>query len=377
MKRRVLFITRNFPPLTGGMERLNFHAFEALAARYDMALIGPEGCEPYVREVAASGISTASSLRHVMRCCARALRLARQWRPDLVVAGSGVTAPPARIAARCAGANSITLVHGLDLIYPSALYRIGFLPAIRNSDLVIANSNNTARLARAAGVKGERIEILHPGVSLPGDLSAVQPPRLDFDPGDRKILLAVGRLIRRKGIPAFIRHSLPRIVKERPGVMFLVAGGASESTPLKGQGVEAEIGRAVEEAGMGAHVRLLGRVTDEALRQLWSIADLHLFPVLDLPGDVEGFGMVAVEAAAHGVPTIAFAAGGVGDAVEDGVTGYLVEQRDYPAFARAVLRGLEAPGEDLRPRDCIDYAARFSWDNYGRRLQAICERLLS
>ena len=356
------------------MERLNYHAFEALSGQYDMALLGPQGCSDFIQDIPAVGISTNSSLSYVVHCCAQAYRLARQWKPDLVVAGSGVAALPARVAARCAGAKTVTLVHGLDIIYPSMLYRIGFLPAIRNSDVIIANSANTAQLAESAGVSHRRMEILHPGVSLPGDLSAVQ---LDFDLEGRKVLVAVGRLIRRKGIPEFIQHSLPEIVQANPSVMFLVIGGASESSPLKKEGVEADIEQAVIEAGMQEHVRLLGRVTDAVLKQLFSIADLHLFPVLDLPGDVEGFGMVAVEAAAHGVATIAFKAGGVPDAVKDGVTGYIVEHQNYQAFSQAVLKGLEAAGKELTPQNCIEYAAQFSWDNYGRRLCAICEQALS
>ena len=377
MKKRLLYITRNFPPLTGGMERLNYHAFEALSDLYDMALLGPEGCGDYAQGMPATGVSTDSSVQYVLRCCYEAYRLSRQWKPDLIVAGSGVVALPARIAARWTGAATVTLVHGLDIIYPSRLYQAGFVPAIRNSNRVIANSANTARLAVSAGVPQSAIEILHPGVSLPNQLSEVQPPQLGFDLEGKKILLAVGRLIRRKGLPEFIRHALPKIVEEEPDVLFLVIGAASESSPLKKEGIETDLQQAVVEAGMQDHVKLLGRVSDELLEQVFTVTSLHLFPVMDLPGDVEGFGMVAVEAAAHGVPTIAFSAGGVPDAVKDGVTGYLVEAENYQAFSQAVLKGLNVLGAELSSQHCIEYAAQFSWDKYGERLKAICEQVLS
>jgi len=377
LKKRILFITRNFPPLTGGMERLNYHAFEALSDLYEMMLLGPEGCADYAQGMPATGISTNSSLQYITRSCFEAYRLSRQWKPDLIVAGSGVAALPARIAARWTGAATVTLVHGLDIIYPSRLYQIGFVPAIRNSDIVIANSANTANLAVSAGVPRNSVEILHPGVSLPDQLVEVKPPQLGFDLEGKKILLAVGRLIRRKGLPEFIRYALPKVVHEDPNVLFLVIGAASESSPLKREGTEADLQNAIVEAGVQEHVRLLGRVSDEVLEQVFSVTSLHLFPVLDLPGDVEGFGMVAVEAAAHGVPTIAFNAGGVSDAVKDKATGYLVEAQNYQAFAQAVLQGLNALGQELSPQDCIDYAEQFSWDKYGQRLRAICEQALS
>ncbi len=359
------------------MERLNYHAFEALSERYDMVLLGPEECDDYALGRPVTGISTDSSLQYVMRCCFESCRLSRQWKPDLIIAGSGVAALLARIAARWTGAATVTLVHGLDIIYPSRLYQMGFVPAIRGSDRVIANSANTARLALSAGVPQDRIEILHPGVALPKQCSEIQPPQLGFDLEGKVILLAVGRLIRRKGLPEFIRYALPEIVHKNPDVLFLVIGAASESSPLKKEGIEMDLQHAVIEAGMQEHVRLLGRVSDELLEQLFSITSLHLFPVLDLPGDVEGFGMVAIEAAAHGVPTVAFNAGGVPDALKDKVTGYLVEAENYAAFSQAVLRGLDALGKELSAQRCIEYATRFSWDKYGQRLCAICEETLS
>ncbi len=374
LKKRLLFITRNFPPLTGGMERLNYHAFAALSERYETMLLGPGGCADHALGRPVTAVSTDSSLRYVLRSGFEACRLSRRWRPDLVVAGSGVSALPARMAARCGGGRTVTLVHGLDIVYPSRLYQAGFVPAICRSDRVIANSANTARLASAAGVPERRIAILHPGVALPRQPLEPSPPQLGFDLQGRRILLAVGRLIRRKGLPEFIRHALPAIVREAPDLLFLVVGAASESSPLKKEGIEAELRQAIAATGMQAHVKLLGRLPDEQLERLFSVASLHLFPVLDLPGDVEGFGMVAIEAAAHGVPTVAFDAGGVPDAVEEGVTGYLVPAADYAAFAQAVLRGLEAP---FSPRRCTEYAARFSWERYGRRLLAICEEALA
>ena len=377
MKKRILFVTRNFPPLTGGMERLNYHAFESLSGRYETMLLGPEGCGGYALGRPATAISTGSSLWYVLRSCFEACRLSRQWRPDLIIAGSGVAALPARIAARCSGAATLTLVHGLDIIYPSRLYQTGFVPAICSSDRVIANSANTARLACAAGVPEKRIEILHPGVALPRQPSETAPPRLGFDLQGKRVLLAVGRLIRRKGLPEFIRYALPEIVREEPDLLFLVVGAATESSPLKKEGIEADLQQAIEEAGMQGHVKLLGRLSDELLEQLFSIASLHIFPVLDLPGDVEGFGMVAIEAAAHGVPTIAFDTGGVPDALKEGVTGYLVEAGNYAAFSQAVVRGLRRSGKLLSAQCCVEFAARFSWDRYGQRLSAICEKMLS
>src|SRR3546814_1721721 len=85
---------------------------------------------------------------------------------------------------------------------------------------------------------------------------------------------------------------------------------------------------------------LIGRIGDRELEDAWAASAVHVFPVREIPGDPEGFGMVAMEAAAHGVPTVAYAVGGVPDAVLDGTSGVLVQPGDEVGFAEAVDRTL-------------------------------------
>ena len=97
-----------------------------------------------------------------------------------------------------------------------------------------------------------------------------------------------------------------------------------------------------------------------------------MFPVRELPGDPEGFGMVAVEAAAHGLPTVAFATGGIVDAVDNGRSGHLVASGDYPGFAVAVSQTL-AQRDALRDT-CIDFAQGFAWPAFGGGVWAALRR---
>ena len=110
-------------------------------------------------------------------------------------------------------------------------------------------------------------------------------------------------------------------------------------------------------------------VDDATLDALYRSADLHVFPVRDLPGDVEGFGMVALEAAARGMPTLGYAVGGVPDAVEHGVTGALVAPDDATALADAVLAWLAQP-RDATAAACLAFATRNGWDTFEDRLLA-------
>ena len=406
-RTRILLVTRNLPPLVGGMERLNWHMAEELAKVADVRIVGPDGSAALAPVAIAVREAPLKPLwKFLWRARSLARSEARGWKPDLVLAGSGLTAPIARSAARACGARMAVYVHGLDIAVRHAIYRAVWLPAIRRADRVIANSHATAELCRVAGVDPARIGIVHPGVDMPRDVyepspGATRHPRPAGegnrseplsprergrgegpDPrdaasfrerhalGGRPLLLSVGRLSARKGLREFVTRALPRIVAAQPDVMLLIVGDAPNQALHAETQTPASIKAAADAAGVGDCIHFLGKVSDEELLALYRTADVHIFPIREILGDPEGFGMVAVEAAAHGLPTVAFATGGVIDAVAEAASGHLVELGNYATFAETVVRTL-AEREQLRS-SCIDFARRFAWPKFG---EAFAEQL--
>jgi phosphatidylinositol alpha-1,6-mannosyltransferase len=364
---RVLLITRNFPPLWGGMERLNWHLAERLAESHEVRLIGPQGAAQH----APPRVQVREAPLPVHRFLLGAARLARHearaWRPDWVLAGSGLTAPLALWAARACKAHTAAYVHGLDVAVPHPIYRALWLPALRRMDRVIANSAPTAELARKAGVAPERIAIVHPGVEIPApDPTARARFRQRWNlPPDAPVLLSVGRLTARKGLREFVQEVLPTVARARAEVVLVIVGDAPKQALYAQVQTPESILAAAQEAGVAGHIRWLGTLFGQDLADAYFGADLHVFPVRDLPGDPEGFGMVAIEAAAHGLPTVAYATGGVVDAVREGQSGCLVTPGDAAGFAQAVLAMLASP---LAPEGCRTFAQGFAWDEFGHKL---------
>lgn len=367
---RALLVTRNFPPLVGGMERLNRHILAALGQRGPVALVGPEGSGAHATSAASiSELPLRPLAMFLVRAMVAAISTARRLRPDIVVAGSGLTAPHAWLAARLSGAKYAVYVHGLDLVVDHPIYQTLWMPIIRRADLVVTNSRHTAQLAVARGVPDDRIKVVSPGtdcdVTVNTDTAQV---RTQYGLGDGPILLSVGRLTPRKGLASFVGDVLPAVAARYPGVRLVIVGSDASDALKAGAGSERErILAAASAAGVASHVQLLGRLSDEDLAAIYQCANLHVFPVLDLPGDIEGFGMVALEAAAHGVPTIGYAVGGIPDAVEAGVSGELVDAGDSMALARSIFSWLD----DTRPGTgdaCRAFARRNSWEAFERKL---------
>jgi len=355
------------------MERLNLHMALEMAREFDIAVVGPEGCRHFlppqmeVREVPATPLW--QFLWGALRQC---LSMARSFRPDIVLAGSGLAAPFAWCAARLAGARLIVYVHGLDLIADYRIYRWFWLPFIRRADLCIANSQHTARLAGSIGVPNSHVVILHPGVELPAEAMAPADFRARFNLGERPLLLSVGRVIARKGLLEFVEYALPQIAAEVPTVCLLIVG---EEVPRLLHGTSVGLTERIRERAaaldIAQHVLFLGPQDDATLADAYRAAAVHVFPVLEVPNDVEGFGMVAVEAAAHGLPTVAFAVGGVPDAVADGVSGSLIPPADYLQLARAVVERLRSPADGNVRSSARAFAWQFAWNRFGEKLRGL------
>lgn len=355
------------------MERLNWHIAEELSRAAAVQVVSPKGsAELGPATVAFHEVPLRPLWRFLLASGWRALRLARQHRPHVVLAGSGLTAPAALVAARMTRSRACVYLHGLDVGVQHPVYRALWHPVIRRMDCVIANSQATAALACGLGVMQDRLAIVHPGVALPtasqteAELAAF---RARHGLGDSRLLLSIGRLTSRKGLREFVKHSLPAIVRATPDALLTVIGEAPSDALHADVQSRDSIQAAADEAGVGKHLRFLGVITDpQQLACAYEAAAVHVFPVRQLAGDPEGFGMVAIEAAAHGLPTVAFATGGIVDAVSPGESGHLVPPGDYAALARDVNRVISEGTSPWQAR-ARHFAAQFAWGPFGQKLR--------
>lgn len=334
----ILFLTWNFPPTTGGIEAVAWHMYRGLAGRgHALRVItrGPPRPDdaPEVTRVGGGRLPG-----FLARALPAAVRACRRSRPDIVLCGSVVGAVPAWPIRLLFGVPYAVLVYGSDVARGGCFYTTAVRLLLRRAARVCPISAHTRDLAARFGVAPGRLRIIPPGVEpLPPPAPPRSPAVATWIASGRPMLLSVGRLIRRKGVLEFVERVMPVIVREHPDALLVVVGeDAAASLAHHREQLRGQIEESVRRLRLSANVALAGLVEDVDLYALLRAARLLVMPVRPTAGDVEGFGIVLLEAALAGIPVVATRIGGIPDAVQDGVTGLLTSPDDDAAVAKAV-----------------------------------------
>lgn len=253
--------------------------------------------------------------------------------------------------------------YGLDLLamQKSRWVRFGVKKIFREAAGGIANSHFTAGLMHALGLPAARIKVVYPGVD--GDIFklgvAIDEVRRKYHlPAQKKVLLSVSRLVARKGFDQVIR-AMPEILKTFPDTVYLIGGKGPDETRLR------KIVRGLRRSAEQKAIQFIGFVEDRDLPAFYNLADIFLMPsrFLKQAGDVEGFGMVFLEAGACGCPVIGGRSGGIPEAIIDQKTGFLVDPADPKDLAIKVKTLLADEGMRRRMGENARRRAlqRFNW----------------
>jgi phosphatidylinositol alpha-1,6-mannosyltransferase len=207
-------------------------------------------------------------------------------------------------------------------------------------------------------VPGVDAEVYHPGVDGTGI-------RARYGLSDRPAVVCVSRLVPRKGQDALIR-ALPAIRRRVPDAALLVVSGGPYRKTLQ---------RLAREAGVADHVVFTGSVRWEELPAHYAAGDVFAMPCRTRGGglDVEGLGIVYLEASATGLPVVAGDSGGAPDAVRDGETGYVVSGRDLDQIADRVATLLADPdlARRLGTAGRAWVEAEWGWQTQADRMRAL------
>jgi phosphatidylinositol alpha-1,6-mannosyltransferase len=345
----VVLLSELFPPAIGGSAVLFQEIYRRVGSRNITVVTDPRergsgDFPPQLRVLehpvatAQWGLTRPSGARHHWRTAALLRRLNREA-PAVVHCGRALPEGVAAwLASYVGGPRYVCWAHGEDLVTARSSREYAVLTSriLRGARFCLANSRNTAALIASFGVPSSRIRVVYPGVdanrfSPAVDGTAVRR-RLGFC-RDEVVLLSVGRLQRRKGHDFAIR-TIARLSATAPQLRYVIVGDGDERAYLEGL---------IQEHAVGDIVRLVGEVPSTQLAQYYAACDMFILPNRIEEGDIEGFGIVFLEAASAGRPVIAGNSGGVAEAVEDGSTGLLVSGTDEAELGAAILTLLADP----------------------------------
>lgn len=256
----------------------------------------------------------------------------------------------------------VTYAHGEELIVATSSRQFAWLArrVYARSRVVIVNSANTARLVHEI-CPAARVTIVHPGVDVakfaPTGAAAAYRARWGFPEGT----IVVGTLARmepRKNQAAVLRAVARLRGRGRP-VAAVIGGGGEERPALE---------RLAGELGLGSAVHFAGVVPEADKASFYQACDVFALPSVRSGLMIEGFGIVFLEAAASGVPSVAGSSGGERDAVIDGSTGFVVDGRDLDAVTSAIETLVADADRRASMRDAaIVWASEHDWTAVVRR----------
>jgi phosphatidylinositol alpha-1,6-mannosyltransferase len=312
---RVLFISRAFPPVVGGIEKQNYEIYRHLVEKCDVTLVANRYGKFFLPLFIPYAI---------------AYSLFRAHRYDVILLGDGVLSIVAW-ALRILNSRPLIccILHGLDVTYPHSLYQRfwvrRFMPIV---DLLLPVSRQTAQEAVKRGIHEQRCQVIPNGVN-PDDFTDKYEPQnlqriIGCDIKGRFILLTVGRLVERKGVHWFVENVLPKLGKN---ILYIIAGDGPMWNTIE---------RIVVKKDLQTRVFMLGAVSDTDLRTLYAAADVFVQPNIRVEGDMEGFGLVILEAGASGLPVIASRLEGLTDAVSENENGQLITSGDFEEYVAKI-----------------------------------------
>ncbi len=356
----LLYITRKNAPSIGGMQRFNQKLIEHLGKVRPIRVI-------------SWGRSQALMPFFLLYAFCRAVCLRLGGKIDLIYLSDGLMSPMGWVLKKLLRVPVAVNIHGRDIAFAFPGYLTVVPAALRKMDRVICVSSQLKEICRGYGVPEGILRVIPNGVNA-DDFTwteAVSPAeKLGIDTRGRCVLITVGRLVPKKGVDRFVKEILPRVAEKEPNVLYLVVGDG----PLR-----ETIENTVREKGLEENVRLMGDVPmdDGSLKALYCCADVFVMPNVEVPGDIEGFGIVAIEGGAAGLPVVASRLQGIQEAVTPGENGILLEWDDTRAFVETMLDLIGNPEKrtDLGKRGKRFVVENFGWDRIARRYSEVFAEL--
>ncbi len=368
----ILFITHKYPPSVGGMEKQSYELINGVSKYFKVHTIIWDNKSSIIKFLLSIPFKVKKMLKENPGI-------------SLIHLNDGLMAGFSLKLKRITTIPVTVTIHGLDIVFPSKLFQRFIVKRFKEFDAVIAVSKATAEECYKRGFDRNRVFVVRNGVDTEMahmykklTYKSEMEKMLNLDLSDKKLLVSVGRSVRRKGFSWFITRVLPKL---DPNIIYVIVGpthphifkinfilnllpdGLANKIGLAfGLGLdEIDIKKALQNSSISNRAFYMGKLPFEDMVQVLKHSDLFVMPNIKVSGDAEGFGLVALEAAINGLPVLASAIEGITCAVIDGENGFLVPAENEDLWVDRIKRLLE-------DRDSLkrfgEMAKHYSMTNY-------------
>jgi glycosyltransferase involved in cell wall biosynthesis len=350
-KLSVIFVARNYPPKVGGAENLNKTLAQKIGQKIELKLI-------------ANKRGKYSPLFYLKSFW----QILFDKKADLIFLSDAVLSPLVPFLKILKRKPIIIKIHGQDITYNNRFYQF-FIPRFLNkTDKIICISQAARRECLKRGLSRNKCRVISIGIepakiSLSNKTNTIHKleKQLSINLDRKKIILSVGTLVKRKGFYWFVENVITKLARKRKDFIYLIVGRGIYKGKMNEINYESQLKDLILSKNLAENTKLLGRVENNFLDDLYSVADLFIMPNIPVSGDMEGFGIVALEASAFGIPVIASNMEGIKEAIINGQNGFLVKPNDKEGFTSIVNELLDS--DEIR-KGFGKKSRKFTLENY-------------
>lgn len=359
---KILFISRAYPPVLGGIERQNFGIARALAKLAETKIIANKHGKKFLPVF-------------LPWTTLKAFFLLPKY--SVILFGDGVLSPiGALLKIFYPKKKFICIIHGLDITFArkksllGKIYRFVNIPAHKRMDKLIMVGRETILEAKKIGIPEDKCVFIPNGINM-SELSAScsrseAEKVLSINLEGKKLILRIARFVPHKGVEWFLRNVLPKLPEN---YFFVAVGGRVSARAAGNKDTYPACEKAIKELDLGSRAKLITDIAEKDKLILLNCADLFISPNVKVPGMMEGFGITAIEGAACGKVVLASDIEGLKDAIIDGENGFLVEHENASAWISKINEVLA----DDKFREQFGQKARqyvaenYSWEKISKK----------
>ncbi|MFW6286088.1 MAG: glycosyltransferase family 4 protein [Nanoarchaeota archaeon] len=303
MNKKILFVTRKYPPQIGGMQQYSYDFYTTMCTKSEIKLL--KG-------------NTISIFPKFMFF----FILNKNKYQYIHFADSSLALLTYFIKLFNPSVKTSVTAHGLDIVYKNKFYQKILKFSLKYTDKIICVSNYTFNECCKLQVSKEKCYIIHNGITNQQiqDLKELELSNKFKEPNEELILISIGRQVERKGTRWFVDNVMPKLDKK---IKYIIIGDGPEISNIE---------NSIKKNKLQQQIKLFKKVSNKQRDQLCKKADLFIMPNIKIPNNPEGFGLVILEANMKNLIPIGTSIDGITDAIKENKNGHLCREKSIEDF---------------------------------------------